>query len=263
MNAQKQLIGLNMGVLALANTIGKINNSFSKTGTNKAKSGYEKAANTKKENNVLVKNNINRVSDKKPKSFNEFAHDEEKISAKNTETKIQVDDEVKGLIEVKQKNALKAAAGKRSQENYKAIKEKLTNRFADEHNIDDVWRNISLDPNIKNNDIKKAGLTQTDMLNEWKKFNDNPTEWAKNWDDKGEEYGISATDAAQKAESGDYSGFGNFMSSYINSKNSGKTLAQQLEEFEVNKLTEEDKEKYKVWQDEIKEPNRNFDGIVF
>ena len=60
------------------------------------------------------------------------------IKAENTETKIPVDEDVQGLIKVKQKNALRAASGKRSQERYQNIKEKLTYRFADEHNIDDV-----------------------------------------------------------------------------------------------------------------------------
>ena len=61
------------------------------------------------------------------------------VSAENSETNISAKDpEVQGLIQAKQKNALKAAAGKRGQERYQNIKEKLTYRFADEHNIDDV-----------------------------------------------------------------------------------------------------------------------------
>ena len=61
------------------------------------------------------------------------------VSAENSETNISAKDpEVQGLIQAKQKNALRAVAGKRSQERYQDIKEKLTYRFADEHNIDDV-----------------------------------------------------------------------------------------------------------------------------
>ena len=61
------------------------------------------------------------------------------VSAERSETNISAKDpEVQGLIEVKQKNALRAAAGQRSQERYQNIKERLTYRFADEHNIDDV-----------------------------------------------------------------------------------------------------------------------------
>ena len=61
------------------------------------------------------------------------------VSAEHSETNIDAKDpEVQGLINVKQKNALRAAAGKRSQERYQKIKAKLTGVFADEHNIDDV-----------------------------------------------------------------------------------------------------------------------------
>ena len=61
------------------------------------------------------------------------------VSAEHSETNISAKDpEVQGLIEVKQKNALRAAAGQRSQKRYQDIKERLTYRFADEHNIDDV-----------------------------------------------------------------------------------------------------------------------------
>ena len=61
------------------------------------------------------------------------------VSAEHSETNISANDpEVQGLIQAKQKNALRAASSKRSQERYQDIKERLTYRFADEHNIDDV-----------------------------------------------------------------------------------------------------------------------------
>ena len=61
------------------------------------------------------------------------------VSAERSETNISAKDpEVQGLIEVKQKNALRAAASQSSQKRYQDIKERLTYRFADEHNIDDV-----------------------------------------------------------------------------------------------------------------------------
>ena len=61
------------------------------------------------------------------------------VSAEHSETNIDAKDpEVQGLIEVKQKNALRAVAGQRSQKRYQNIKAKLTSTFADEHNIDDV-----------------------------------------------------------------------------------------------------------------------------
>ena len=61
------------------------------------------------------------------------------VSAERSETNIDANDpEVQGLIEVKQKNALRAVAGQRSQKRYQNIKEKLTGTFADYSNIDDV-----------------------------------------------------------------------------------------------------------------------------
>ena len=61
------------------------------------------------------------------------------VSAEHSETNIDAKDpEVQGLIEVKQKNALRAAAGQRSQNRYQKIKAELTSRFADYSNIDDA-----------------------------------------------------------------------------------------------------------------------------
>ena len=61
------------------------------------------------------------------------------VSAERSETNIDANDpEVQGLIQAKQKNALRATAGQRSQKRYQDIKEKLTYRFADEHYISDV-----------------------------------------------------------------------------------------------------------------------------
>ena len=61
------------------------------------------------------------------------------VSAENSETNIDAKDpEVQGLIEVKQKNSLRATAGQRSQKRYQKIKAELTSRFADYSNIDDA-----------------------------------------------------------------------------------------------------------------------------
>ena len=78
---------------------------------------------------------LDEMTQAKAASFSELPT----VSAENSETNISAKDpEVQGLIQAKQKNALKAAASKRSQERYQNIKEKLTYVFADEHNIDDV-----------------------------------------------------------------------------------------------------------------------------
>ena len=216
------------------------------------------------------------------------------VSAENSETNISAKDpEVQGLIEVKQKNALRAAAGQRSQERYQNIKQKLTGTFADASNIDDVWRYISLDPDITDEMIKKAGFTKTQILEEWKWFNNSPTDWMQKQNIRGEEYGVIGSEA----EAEDFSNFdfGGTLSDYIRAKAGGKTLAQQLEEYELSKAGEEPEEKnkqpsvddwylnfdinnntmsnsdnYKVWQDDSTEEekdeaktDRNFSGIIF
>ena len=61
------------------------------------------------------------------------------VSAESSETNIDAKDpEVQGLIQAKQKNALRAAASQRSQKRYQNIKAKLTGMFADYSYIDDV-----------------------------------------------------------------------------------------------------------------------------
>ena len=61
------------------------------------------------------------------------------VTTEHSETNIDAKDpEVQGLIEVKQKNALRAVAGQRSQKRYQNIKAKLTSIVADYSNIDDV-----------------------------------------------------------------------------------------------------------------------------
>ena len=163
------------------------------------------------------------------------------VSAENSETNISAKDpEVQGLIEVKQKNLLRAAAGQRSQKRYQDIKERLTYRFADEHNIDDVWRNISLDPNITDEMIRKAGYTKTKILEEWKWFKDSSTDWIDRLNSMGEEYGIGGGIA--EAEEG--SSFGRLLSAYIKAKAGGKTLAQQQEEYDLSKAEKEPDELY-------------------
>ena len=209
---------------------------------------------------------LEKMSEEKTKaaSFGELPT----VSAEHSETNINAKDpEVQGLIQAKQKNALKAASSKRSQERYQNIKEKLTYRFADEHNIDDVWRNISLDPNITDEMIKKAGFTKTKILEEWKWYKDSPSDWIEKQNIRGEEYGI----VGGTAEAEDFSNFCRMLSAYIKAKAEGKTLAQQQEEYDLSKAEEEpEEENYKVWQDDSTEEKkdeiktyRDFSGIKF
>ena len=279
-------------ILSLASATAKYRAIRNEEGKNRAKQSYNTAATIKKQNDELTKNQV-----ETPRPFFDYyippEKDEQKIaeqkvldemtqakatsfgelpivSAENSETNISAKDpEVQGLIEVKQKNALRAASGKRSQERYQNIKERLTYRFADEHNIDDVWRNISLDPTITDEMIRKAGFTKTKILEEWKWFTDSPTDWMRKQNFRGDEYGI----IGNETDAEDFSSFdfGRMLSAYIKAKAEGKTLAQQQEEYELSKAEEEpEEENYKVWQDDSTEEkkdevktNRDFSGINF
>ena len=192
------------------------------------------------------------------------------VSAEHSETNIDAKDpEVQGLIEVKQKNALRAVAGQRSQKRYQNIKEKLTSIYSDEHYIDDVWRNISLDPDITDELIRKAGFTKTQILEEWKWFKDNPTDWMQKQNIRGEDYGAGGGNEVDAEDFSNYD-FGSQLSAYIRAKAGGKTLKQQQEEYDLSKAEEEpEEENYKVWQDESTEEEKDEtkkdkdSGIIF
>ena len=80
---------------------------------------------------------LEKIAEEKTKaaSFDELPT----VSAEHSETNISAKDpEVQGLIELKQKNSRRAAAGQRSQKRYQDIKAQLTGRFADYSNIDDA-----------------------------------------------------------------------------------------------------------------------------
>ena len=160
------------------------------------------------------------------------------VSAEHSETNIDAKDpEVQGLIELKQKNALRAAAGQRSQKRYQKIKDKLTGIFADYSNIDDAWREISLDPDVTDEMIRKAGFTKTQILEEWNNYINSPTDWMRKQNIRGDEYGIVGSEA--EAEDFSYFDFGGMLSAYIKAKVVGKTIEQQWEEHELSKADEE------------------------
>lgn len=166
------------------------------------------------------------------------------VSAENSETNISAKDpEVQGLINAKQKNLNRSIAASRAQKAYQNIKEKLTSIVADYSYIDDAWREISLDPNITDEMIRKAGFTKTQILEEWKNFKDSPSDWMSRQSIRGEEYGIGGN----VADADDFSNydFGGSLSAYIKAKAEGKTLAQQQEEYDLSKAGEEPEEKNK------------------
>ena len=167
------------------------------------------------------------------------------VSAEHSETNIDAKDpEVQGLIEVKQKNALRAVAGQRSQKKYQNIKKQLTSTFSDYSNIDDVWREISLDPNITDEMIKKAGFTKTQILEEWKWFKDSPSDWMARQNIRADEYWAGGYGNEIDAEDFSNYDFGGMLSAYIKAKAGGKTLAQQQEEYDLSKAEKESDKLY-------------------
>ena len=167
------------------------------------------------------------------------------VSAEHSETNIDAKDpEVQGLIEVKQKNALRSVAGQRSQKRYQKIKAHLTSLFADYSNIDDVWREISLDPDITDELIRKAGLTKAQIWEEWSWFKNSPSDWMQMQNARGDEYGAGGGNEVDAEDFSSYD-FGGTLSTYIRAKAGGKTLKQQQEEYELSKAEKEQDELYK------------------
>ena len=87
--------------------------------------------------------------------------------------------------------------------------------------------------------IRKAGYTKTKILEEWKWYNDSPTDWIERLNIMGDEYEIAGGIA--DAEEG--SNFGRLLSAYIKAKAGGKTLKQQQEEYDLSKAEEEEPDK--------------------
>ena len=205
---------------------------------------------------------LEKIAEEKTKatSFDELPT----VSAEHSETNIDAKDpEVQGLIELKQKNALRAVAGQRSQKRYQNIKAKLTGIFADYSNIDDVWREISLDPDITDKMIRKAGLTKTQILEEWQWFKNSPSDWVRMQNNRGDEYGAWGGNEVDAEDFSSYD-FGGTLSTYIRAKAVGKTLKQQVEEHELSKAEEDDElyesigeamEKHELKQAKNKQPS--------
>lgn len=267
MLAQKSLLKAGASVLALAGMIVKLKSKFSEDGTKKAKKGYEKAANTKKENNKLVKKSIEQVTEKKaPQPFGAPVGEDANVpvTAENSQTNIPIDEDVKGLIQVKRKNALRVAAGSKSQKSYQWIKAKLTGNFATEHNIDDVWRGINLDPTIDDKMIRKAGLTKTQILEMWeetenKGYNALAGLFAKN---DADQYGLAASEEDPDMREK----FGPLLSEYIRAKADGRTLEEKYNEYwNQENFQNDEEETYEVWQEEqeFTDKEKEAQGIIF
>lgn len=329
-NAQKELLKAGGSVLALAGTMARLKSRLNEKASDKAKNGYEKAANIKKENNELIKNNIEQVVEKKaPQSFGELAITKEElpveskvvdkkapqrfdfgelvtaedvlkqadapaekevveakkpvqrfgelagaeetptteqkyisseesayspIKAENTETKIPVDEDVQGLIKVKQKNARRAAASRKSQIAYRASK-----GYEKDFPIRDYL------PNVEDKELYKAGITKTELNKLSSILAGNGTdEDIQNWFKK---HNASDTPIIN-------------MDSLTVSEDTAKEIKRLILDKDIN-LKEEQSESsewydnftretntYKVWEDqesseESQETDRSSSGIIF
>jgi len=284
MVAQKSLLKAGASVLALAGMISKLNSSFSEKGTKKAKQGYEKAANTKKENKSIIAKKVN------PENTNEsniihttspianeklvvseqptkqkFILSEEgayfPIKAENTKTNIPVDEDVKGLIQVKQKNALRMGAGRKSANEYQKAIEDAKSLVGGK--TDDVWNEIGLDPSITDEDIRKAGYTKTEILRNFKGYVSEIDSWADEMNrtatNKGVDYAVGQLDDYVLAQQNNE--FGRAWSALILDKKN-KEEANKQEELKF--WDDKEEEAYKVWQEpELSEEEKEAQGIVF
>ena len=327
-NAQKELLKAGGSILAFAGTMARLKSRLNEKASDKAKNGYEKAANIKKENNELIKNNIEQVTEKKaPQSFGELAITKEElpveskavekkapqhfgelasveetfkqadaptkkeaveakkpvqrfgelagveetptteqkyisseesaylpIKAENTETKIPVDEDVQGLIKVKQKNALRSAASRKSQIAYRASK-----GYEKDFPIRDYL------PNVEDKELYKAGITKTELNKLSSILAGNGTdEDIQNWFKKHNASDVPIIN----------------MDSLTVSEDTAKEIKRLILDKDIN-LKEEQSESsewydnftretntYKVWEDqessgESQETDRSFSGIVF
>lgn len=178
------------------------------------------------------------------------------IKAENTETKIPVDEDVQGLIEVKQKNARRTAAASRARKAYIESK-----GYENDYPIRDYL------PDVSDAELYKAGITKTDLNKLSSILAGNGTEsdfqgWFKEHgaEDIPESGVINFGSLRVQEEAA------NAIRTYIIDKNKYDVNAQ--EEYDLSKAEEEpEEENYKVWQDEIQddtqETDRSFSGIVF
>lgn len=287
MNAQKELLQAGGSILALAGAVAKLRAKFSEQGTEKAKQSYSKTATTKKQNKELTEKKVNIVEEKEevkeivkpaPKSFGIEAvitdnNDEQKIAEKKvqgfgelptvsevtaeaSETNIPANDpDVQGLMEVKQKNAKRAAAGRKSQAAYIASK-----GYEKDFPIRDYL------PNVEDKELYKAGITKTELNKLSSILAGNGTEEdIQNWFKK---HNASDTPVIN-------------VDSLTVSEDTAKEIKRLILDKDTN-LEEKQPESsewydnftretsnYKVWEDqevseeELPETDRNFSGIVF
>lgn len=286
MVAQKSLLKAGASVLALAGAVSSLRAKFNQKGIDKAKKSYEKNANIKKENNGIIAKKINPentnesniihttspIVGEQPKK-QKFILSEEgatfPIKAENTKTNIPVDEDVQGLIKVKQKNARRAAAGKVGSNKYQ--KELETAKSLVGGKIDDVWNEIGLDPNITDEDIRKAGFTKTDIIKNFNSYVNEIDSWSeeinKTAANKGVDYVVGTLDDYVAAQQNNE--FGRAWSAIILDKKNKEDMARQEEEANLKFWDNKEEEEYRVWLQEqentaeLSEEEKLEQGIVF
>ena len=285
MVAQKSLLKAGASVLALAGMLSKLNSKFSEEGTKRAKQGYERAANTKKDNKSIVAKKVNPentnesniihttspIANEKPivseqPTKQKFILSEEgayyPIKADNAKTNIPVDEDVKGLIQVKQKNALRMGAGRKSANEYQQALDKAKTFVGGK--TDDVWNEIGLDPSITDKDIREAGYTKTDILNDFNLYVNRIDQWSidtnKKATEKNVEYAVGDLDDYVLAQQNNE--FGRAWSAFILDKKH-KEEADKQEELKF--WDDKEEETYNVWlqEQELTEEEKEAQGIVF
>lgn len=286
MVAQKSLLKTGASVLALAGAVGSLRAKFNQKGIDKAKKSYEKNANIKKENNGIIAKKINPentnesniihttspIVGEQPKK-QKFILSEEgatfPIKAEDTKTNIPVDEDVQGLIKVKQKNARRAAAGKIGSNKYQ--KELETAKSLVGGKTDDVWNEIGLDPNITDEDIRKAGFTKTDIIKNFNSYVNEIDSWSeeinKTAANKGVDYVVGTLDDYIAAQQNNE--FGRAWSAIILDKKNKEDMARQEEEANLKFWDNKEEEEYRVWLQEqentaeLSEEEKIEQGLVF
>lgn len=242
MNAQRQLLGLGSSVLAVAGMINRLKSKFNSKGINQAKKNYNINVNIKKDNNSIAKKQVEEQAQPQ-----KFILSEEgatyPISADNTKTNIKVDDEVKGLIKLRQKNAKRAMAGRLSANEYKNEIAKAKDLVGGKK--EDVWNEIGLDVDITDDDIKKAGYTKTDIIRDFNEYANRTSDWAISYNKKAVEKDV---DYAVSSELNDYVAaqqdrvFGKAWSALILDKKRKAEFKEQEEKYYEDLLKKQENE---------------------
>lgn len=131
---------------------------------------------------------------------------------------------------------------------------------------DDIWVAIGLDPNITDEDIKKAGLTKTEIMKQFASYSQYGDEWADEWNKKMAKEGkndlVMATAGDDYVKNQAEYSFGRTLSAYINYDKTKAEMEKREQEYWDNKEAEEPQEKkYFVWGPDDEEEDEDYSDI--